>query len=111
MRSPICSHLLSICAKQHSGLHFIRAGARETSKTQFSYVTGIAVEWVYQENVTISRWERWRHPCWVFFVVVFFLSIYVGGVARQVQGVGFLGLNLFTGYSLRGLRDDFSLKG
>lgn len=46
-----------------------------------------------------------------FFCCCFFKSIYVGGVACQVQGVGFLGLNLFTGYSLCGLRDDFSLKG
>lgn len=48
--------------------------------------------------------------------VSFLISIYVGGVARQrlqlkVQGVGLLGLHLFTGYSLRGLRDDFRLKG
>lgn len=45
------------------------------------------------------------------FLFFIFISIYVGGVARQVQGVGFLGLHLFTGYSLRGLRDDFSLQG
>lgn len=34
----------------------------QVPEKQFSYVTGIAVEWVYQKNVTISRWERWRHP-------------------------------------------------
>lgn len=104
MRSPVCSHLLSICAKQHSGLHFIRAGARKTIQLCHRHRRGVGVsEKCYYKPVGEVEASR--------FFLNFFLSIYVGGLALQVQGVGFLGLHLFTGYSLRGLRDDFSLKG